>query len=60
MNILFRVFELCVVLPMFMLIEGSKAWSKYLNEDNPWEAFLWTLLVILILLFVALLIMGYR
>jgi magnesium-transporting ATPase (P-type) len=50
---------LCITLPVLMLVDGCKRWSKYFNEDDPVGAFLWTLLVILIFVLVALLIMGY-
>ena len=55
-----RIFELCVVLPVLILIDGSKRWSKYLNEDDPWEAFLWTLLIILVFVLIVSLIMSYK
>ncbi len=60
MNLLKGIFELCVVLPTLMLIDGGKRWSKYLNEDDPLEAFLWTLLVILVFALIVLLINGYE
>jgi len=51
---------MCIELPVWILIDGSKRWSKYLNEDNPWDAFLWTLVIILTLLLAVLWLKGYR
>ena len=54
------IFIMCIELPVWILIDGSKRWSKYLNEDNPWDAFLWTLVIILTLLLAVLWLKGYR
>lgn len=60
MGILEPIFIMCIELPVWILIDASKRWSKYLNEDDPWSAFLRTLLVILIFILIGLWILGYR
>jgi len=60
MKIFESVFVVCVILPALIIIDGIKRWSKYLNEDDPLEAFLWTLLIILVFVLIISLIMGYR
>lgn len=60
MNLFKGIFDLCLALPALMLIDGIKRWSKYLNEDDPVGAFLWTLLIVFVLLLIILLANGYR
>ncbi len=60
MGVFEPIFFLCIQLPILILIDGSKKWSKYLNEEDPWNAFLWTLLIILVCVLIILLLMGYR
>lgn len=60
MKLIEDILAICLWIPIWITIEGCKKWSKWLNEDNPFGAFLGTLLVILTFMLIVLLIMGYR
>jgi uncharacterized membrane protein YphA (DoxX/SURF4 family) len=59
-----QIFELilifCYKLPFWMLEQTFTRWSEFLDEDDPFGAFLIILIVLLTLVVGILLALGYR